>query len=428
MTRESAVMSLIYRGYPLVSQVVNKGEYTTFEYGGDELLVFRLDDVFNATGAEKAWLGEVLAGSVSSDGVVAPKLDITVSSPEYAYKGEVVPVNVSVVNRGEQAFSGDVEVVVTLGGGHRVSLGEHLVLAPGEGKKWLLAVDAPEKPDEYTVVGVLRTGYASIRDEDVVVVKVLNPAVTTFSLGVREEGGIRGQLTLGLAFADDLVDWDLPVSVDVYLILEKGKKPVYSEEVVARGRSTDFFIPYERFYQGDGRYVVVARAGGVEDNEYLELVGVDFEYDPSEESLPPTIDGEGLQTQLLLLFMALVAVLTIRNQFYRNIMPLRLDLAFMGGGTAVTVLAVLLSMNDSTIKGIILLSAGIFLFILRRYDARMSGVFSKHSHLHDLSSLIVIFMAGGFLIKSVSLSTANLLLIGIPVAYGFALGLSERMR
>lgn|GEM_PF-6037660 len=54
--------------------------------------------------------------------------------------------------------------------------------------------------------------------------------------------------------------------------------------------------------------------------------------------------------------------------------------------------------------------------------APVSGIFSKHFHLHDFSSPIVIFMAGRFLINNVSLNTANLLVIGIPVAYGFALG------
>lgn len=424
-TRESASISLIYKGYPLMNQIVNKGESATFEYDKNKLVIFKLNDLYSGAGAEKVWLKEILAGSIPSEKIKAPKLDITVSSPDYAYRDGNVNLTVSAINRGEKAFGGDVEITAKLGE-QSPSVRENLKLEPGERKNFSFIAVAPKKPDEYKLTAILKTRYSSIKDEGKILVKVLNPAVTTFATNIKEENGIKGNIILGSPFTDNLVDWNLPVKIDVYIIKEKGKRPVYSGEVIVKEKNSEFFIPYEKFYLGNGRYVVTAKAGDMEDNGYLEMVGKDYDYKPSDDAAFSILNREATLTQLLILFIALVGVLSVRNHFYPSLKSLSLDLAFMGSGAGLIILSLILSLNDSIIKGMIFLFSGVFVFILKRTDTRVRGLILTHSHLQDFSSLIVVFIAGAFLIIDLPPGTANLFVLGIPVVYGLALNVIEK--
>lgn len=397
-TRESAAMSLIYRGYPLVSQIINKGEWTTFEYDKNKLLIFKLDNVYNSTGIGKAWLKEILAGSIPSEKIKAPKPEISVSSQEYAYMRENVALNVSVINRGEKAFSGDVEIIAKLGE-KSLSSKENLNLSAGERKNFTFIAIAPEMPQEYKVNAILKTKWSSIRDEKKILIKVLNPAVTTLSPDLREDGGIRGIVTIGSAYPDALVDWNTNASIEIFRVLENGKERVYSKDLPVKSRSFEISIPYEGFYKDDGRYLVMIKAGEMKSERFFEIKGPDGEYKPTKgEVIPPTVVSNALYPQLMLLLIGMVAALTVRNHMFPRNWSLPLDLVAVGCGAVLFIAGMLQNMTELITKGMLLAGIGFVLLLAREHDPRINALLMRGSHIHDFIGLMLMFFSVSYIV------------------------------
>lgn len=395
-TRESAAMSLIYKGYPLVSQIINKGEWTTFEYDKNKLVIFRLDNLYSSTGVGKAWLKEVLAGSIPSEKIKASKLEINIKAPEYAYRGGNVALNVNVANRGEKAFNGDVEVIAKLG--QSLSTKENLKLAPGEEKTFSFPAVAPEAPAEYKVTAILKTRYSSIKDEGKLMVKVLNPVVTTLSPDLRENNGIRGIVTIGSAYPDALVEWNTTARVEVFRVLENGKELVYSREVHDKSRAFDIAISYDDFYRDDGRYLATIEIGKMKSERFFEIKGPDGVYKPSERAVvPPTVVSNALYPQLMLLLIGMVAALSMRNHMHpRRSLPL--DYVAVGCGAALFAAGMLQGRNEIISKGMILTGIGFVLLLAREHDSRIEALLLRGSPIHNFIGLISIFMSASYLV------------------------------
>jgi len=426
-TRESAIMSLIFKGFPLVSQIVNKGEWATFEYEKDKLLIFRLDNLFNGTGADKAWLKEVLAGSLPSEKIKAPKLDISIKVPEYAYKGGNVTLNVNVINRGEKAFAGDVEVIAKLG--QSLSAKENLKLGSGEGKNFSFLVVAPEKPEEYKVNAILKTRYSSLKDEGKILVKALNPVVSTLSPDLREDGGIQGTVTIGSAYPDALVEWNTTAKVEVFRVLENGKEAVYSRDVPVNSRMFYIGIPYNDFYKDSGRYLVTMQAGDMRSDRFFEIAGPSGVYSPSErEAVPPTVVSNTLYPQLMLLLIGMVAALSVRNHMRPGNRSLPLDYVVAGCGAALFAAGMLQNMTEIITKGMLLAGIGFVLLLAREHDSRIGALLMRGSHIHDFIGLVLIFMSASYLVFLIPEWNA-MLTIGTLIVYYTLINLhGERKR
>lgn len=397
-TRESASMSLIFKGYPLTSQIINKGEYATFEYEKDKLLIFKLDDLFSSSNGGKAWLKEILAGSIPSEKIMAPKPEITLNLPEFAYSGGNVYLNISVINKGEKAFSGDVEIIAKFGG-QDLSTKENLKLESGEGKNFSFLAVAPEKPGEYIVSAILKTKYASLKKEGKILVKVLNPVVTTLSPDLREDNGIRGMVTLGSAFPDTLVGWDTNASIEIFRVLENGKERVYSKDLPFKSKSFEIAIPYEEFYTDDGRYLVMIKAGEMISDKFFEIKGPDGQYNPSKgEVIPQTVVSNALYPQLMLLLIGMVAALTVRNHMFPRNRSLPLDLIAVGCGAILFIAGILQNMTEIITKGMMLAGIGFVLLIGREHDKRIDGLLLRGSHIHDFIGLMLMFFSVSYIV------------------------------
>ncbi|MFZ3169541.1 MAG: hypothetical protein WA130_18160 [Candidatus Methanoperedens sp.] len=397
-TRESAIMSLVYHGSPIITQVLNKGEYATFGYEKDKLLIFKLDNLFNSSDGGKAWLKEILAGSIPSEKIMAPKPEITLNLPEFAYSGGNVTLNISVINKGEKPFSGDVEVITKLGG-QDLSTKENLKLEAGDGKNFSFLAVAPEKPGEYIVGAVLKTKYASLKDEGKILVKVLNPVVTTLSPDLREENGIRGIVTIGSAFADTLAAWDTNAGIEIFRVLENGKERVYSKELPVKSKSFEIAIPYEEFYKDDGRYLVMIKAGEMKSDKFFEIKGPDGQYNPSKgEIIPPTVVSNALYPQLMLLLIGMVAALTVRNHMFPRNWSLPLDLILVGCGAILFIAGVLQYMTEIITKGMMLAGIGFVLLIGREHNKRIDGLLMRGSHIHDFIGLMLMFFSVSYIV------------------------------
>lgn len=165
------------------------------------------------------------------------------------------------------------------------------------------------------------------------------------------------------------MDWNTTAAIKVYAVLENGKRQVYSKNISVTSRTFDITIPYNDFYRGDGQYLVTIDAGGMQDNEFFEIVGQDFAYVPVEEDLPPTIHTvvpNELYPQLMLLLLGMFAAVSVRNHLHKASRSLPLDLLAVACGIAVLAVSLVGMQSNMAAAGVVLLGAGIGAAVVKR--------------------------------------------------------------
>ena len=250
----------------------------------------------------------------------------------------------------------------------------------------------------------------------------MNPAVTALTADLREDNGIRGTVSLESPFSPDLVDWDMTAMVKVYAIYENGKSQVFFKEVPVTGSTFDVGLSYDDFYQGDGQYLVVVEAGGMQDNEFLEIVGEDFTYSPGRKALPPTIISSDLYPQLMLLLIGMFAAVSVRNHMHPESRSLPLDLVLLACGGAVLLAAIVSMQTDMAVVGIVFFGIGAAAVIARRSDSPIKAFLIKDSHLHDLAGMLLVFLCAAYIVTQIQ-QWSFIVVIGTLIVYYTALNL-----
>lgn len=124
------------------------------------------------------------------------------------------------------------------------------------------------------------------------------------------------------------------------------------------GSTFDIGLSCDDYYQGDGQYLVVVEAGGMQDNEFPEIVGEDFTYSPGRKALPSTIISSDLYPRLMLLLIGMFAAMSVRNHMHPQSRFLQPDLVLLACRGAVLVAAILITQTDMAVVGIVFTGIG----------------------------------------------------------------------
>ena len=396
----------------------SQGQTVSLDFeNGEEGVNFKVTRLFEAENNSAVWLEDIISASTDDLNLAVDKITL---NPSY-HQEEDMDIRFSITNQGGIRFTGTPGITITTQGSSQ-TLNPELDLASNESGSFNATLTAPQKPGSQTITISVKTEYSTIEGTADYQVKALNPAVTTLSADLREDNGIRGTVSLESPFPPDLVDWNTTALVKVYAVAENGKREVYSQEVPVTSDTFNIAVSYDEFYQGDGQYLVAVEIGGIQDNEFFEIVGPDYAYAPADRKLPPTIVSNDLYPQIIMLLLGMFAALSVRNHMHPASRSLPLDLVLIVCGSAVLAVALVGAQSDMAAVGIVLMGIGVGAAVIKKSDSPIGAMLQKDSHLHDYAGMLLVFLSAGYIVMLVP-QWSFMVIIGTLIGYYTALNL-----
>jgi hypothetical protein len=167
---------------------------------------------------------------------------------------------------------------------------------------------------------------------------------------------------------------------------------------------------------------VAVEIGGIQDNEFFEIVGPDYAYAPADRKLPPTIVSNDLYPQIIMLLLGMFAALSVRNHMHPASRSLPLDLVLIVCGSAVLAAALVGAQSDMAAVGIVLMGIGVGAAVIKRSDSPVGAMLQKDSHLHDYAGMLLVFLSAGYIVMLVP-EWSFMVIIGTLIGYYTALNL-----
>jgi len=415
VSSEGAVFTLSKFGKIVDRVIVSEGEVVSMSFeDGSDGVEFRLVEAMNGSTGGMVELEEIIYAESES---LSPHIENLTIEPSY-YRGEMMTVGFSVVNPGGVVFRGVPEITINSEGGS-VSLSPELDLGANESRNFSVELEAAKTPGRHRLTVAMKLDeYNTVTKSVDYTVRALNPVVTELSPDLREDGGIRGTVTIGSAFSDALVDWNTTARVEVFRVLENGKERVYQGEVPVKGKTFTLGIPYNGFYRGDGRYLVTLQVGEMENDRFFEVKGPDGEYRPLEgEVVPPTVASDSVYPQLMLLLLGMVAALSVRNHLRPGSWSLPLDFVAAGCGSVIFAAGLALGQTEMVTRGMLLAGAGFMLVIAREHDQRVNTLLMRGSPIHDFIGLVLIFLSASYLTLLLPEKWNTMVALGTLITY-----------
>jgi len=418
MTDGEALFGLSKSGELVDSSIASEGSTVSLNFeNGKEGLNFKVTKLFDAKNYSAVWLEDIILANTEELILTIDKISISSSY----HQEEDMDICFSVTNQGGITYSGKPEITITTEDDNK-TVNPEFDITSGESENFNTMLIAPMKPGTHTVTISVRTEYTTIERSVDYQVRALNPTVTTLSANLWEDNGIMGTVGLESPFPSDLVDWNMTALVIVYAIAENGKRELYSKEVPVTSRIFDISIPYAEFYQGDGQYLVVVKASGMQDNEFMEIVGQDFTYTPGRKVLPSTIVSNDMYLHIIMLLLGMFAAVSVRNHMQQASRSLPLDLVLVVCGGAVLVAALVRVRSDMAAVGIVMLGIGAGAVMAKKGDFAIGAILRKDSHLHDFAGMLLVFLSASYIVMQIP-QWSFMVIIGTLIVYYTALNL-----
>jgi len=414
----NAFFSLSKFGKSVDTAVGSEGDTVSLSFeNGDEAVNFKVTQVFDAGNNSVVWLEDIISASTDDLNIGVDGIAI---SPSH-YQGEDMAVRFSVKNLGGIRYTGTPQITISTDGDSK-TINQELDLTSGESEEFRVALKAPQKQGGQKVTVAVKTEYSTIEKSVDYQVRVLNPAVTTLSADLQEDNGIRGVISISSPFSAELVDWNMTAVVKVYKLVENGKKEIYSMDVPVKGSTFNIALGYNKFYSGDGQYIVTVDAGGMQDSDFFEIMGDDFVYAPGGDQMPPTILTGELYPKLMMLLIGMFAAVSVRNHMHKATRSLPLDILAVVCGIGVLMAGFVRGESDIVTTGIVLTGTGIGAAVVKRSDSAVGKMLLMDSHLHDFVGMLVVFASAGYIVMQVP-EWSFMMVVGTLVGYYTALNL-----
>lgn len=415
---KEALFSLSKFGKTVDIATASKDQIVSLNFeNDDEAVNFRVTKIFESEENNAVWLEDIISGTTDELKLAVDEISI---NPSY-HQEEDMDIRFTMTNQGGIRFTGTPGITITTLGSSQ-TLNPELDLASNESRSFNAILTASQKPGTHTVTISVWTEYTTIERSIDYQVKALNPTVTTLSANLREDNGIMGTVSLESPFPPELVDWNMKALVTVYAIAENGKREVYSKDVPVTSRIFDISIPYDEFYQGDGQYLVVVKASGMQDNEFMEIVGQDFIYAQGKKVLPPTIVSNDMYLHIIMLLLGMFAALSVRNHVHPVSRSLPLDLVLVVCGGAVLAAALVRVQSGMAAVGIVILGIGAGAVMAKKDDSAVGAMLKKDSHLHDFAGMLLVFLSASYIVMQIP-QWSFMVIIGTLIGYYTALNL-----
>ena len=410
----SAMFSLSKFGKTVDSTIASEGDTASLNFeNGEEGVEFKVTKAFNGSSSGRVELEDVIYASSES---LVPDIANLTLLPAY-YQDANMTVNFSITNPGSIKYNGTSTLTIS-SEGSTATLNPELDLGANQSKNFTVGLVAAKSPGVHKLtISMKLDEYTTVTKSLDYQVRALNPVITTLSPDLREEGGIRGSVTIGSAFPDELVDWNTTANLEVFRVLENGKQRVYTKQIPVMSKTFDVSIPYSEFYQDDGRYLVTLQAGEMVSDKFFEIKGPDGEYRPAKsEIIPPTIISNSSYPQLMLLLIGMVAALSVRNHMRPRNWSLPIDLVAVGCGAALFASGMWQKDTEITSKGMIMAGVGFGLLLAREHDSRIESLLMRGSPIHDFTGLVLIFLSAFYLVLLVP-QWSGILIMGTLIVY-----------